>query len=265
MNKPGATERLARNDGAVVIGAVTIIVLLSGAYTFWGVGMQMSAVDMTRMARPIGAPMAMGGPADWTLAYGGLIFLMWWIMMIAMMTPSAAPTLLLFAALRRNGGQNQNPSADAGKFLAGYLIAWGAFSLAAASMQWALGETGIVAAQMMTISSRAIAGAIVLLAGAYQFSALKNTCLKHCQSPAQFLTVHRRSGAQDRPSGTGRQQHHNPFDRPGMATRAASHSSAFPEVKSLMGGRQKPCIGEPDRTGARGADIKARRYPQVHR
>ncbi len=125
-------ERIVRQDRAVILVAVTAIVLLTGVYTISGVGMNMSALELTRMARPIGVAMNMEMVVDWTFSYAALIFIMWWVMMIAMMTPSAAPTLLLFAALRRSGSQVQSASADTGKFLAGYLLAWAAFSIFAA-------------------------------------------------------------------------------------------------------------------------------------
>lgn len=186
---------MARNERAVILASVAAIVALAGAYTVLGVGMDMSALDMTRMARRIGSPMQMQMVVDWTFYFAALIFLMWWIMMIAMMTPSAAPTLLLFAALRRHGDHAQGASLDTGKFLAGYLLAWAGFSVAATGAQWAAQTNGLVSPQMMTIDSRLIAGVLLVAAGGYQFSGLKNACLKHCRSPAQFLTDHRQSGA----------------------------------------------------------------------
>ena len=78
-------ERLVRRDRMIVLAAVAAIVLLAGIYTVLGVGMNMSALDMTRLSRP----MQTGG-AIWTPAYAALVVLMWWIMMIAMMTRGRA-------------------------------------------------------------------------------------------------------------------------------------------------------------------------------
>jgi predicted metal-binding membrane protein len=187
-------ERIARNERTVILASVAAIVALAGAYTVFGVGMEMSALDMTRLARRIESPMQMQVVIDWTSYFSALIFLMWWIMMIAMMTPSAAPTLLLFAALRRHGEYAQSVSLDTGKFLGGYLLAWAGFSVAATGAQWAAQMNGLISPQMMTIDSRLIAGVVLIAAGGYQFSHLKNACLKHCRSPAQFLTDHRQVG-----------------------------------------------------------------------
>ena len=115
-------ERLVRKDRMIVLLAVAAIVLLAGIYTVMGVGMNMSALNMTRIAQPIGDPMQLGVSVFWTPAYATLVVLMWWIMMIAMMTPSAAPTLLLFTALKRHGKDKRHAATYSLLFLAGYLL-----------------------------------------------------------------------------------------------------------------------------------------------
>lgn len=190
----GPVERLMRQDKWIVLSSVALIVAASAWYTVAGIGMNMTAVDMTRMARPIGTPMEMGMSVTWTVTYAVLIFLMWWVMMIAMMTPSAAPTLLLYTALKRAGPDSEQATLLSGLFLLGYLLAWAVFSLAATGAQWALETVGLSDGPMMTIRFRAFAGAVMLLAGLYQFSGLKESCLRHCRSPAHFLAEHRRPG-----------------------------------------------------------------------
>ncbi|MCV2863777.1 DUF2182 domain-containing protein [Albidovulum sediminicola] len=188
-------ERLVQHDRAIVVGAVMIIVAGAAIYTVLGVGMSMSAIEMTRMARSVGRPMQMGGPIAWTPAYALLVFLMWWIMMIAMMTPSAAPMLLLYAALKRRGPQSDQAWLYSLLFLVGYLAIWAGFSVIAVALQWGLEQAGLVASSMMTLSSRALAGVVLLAAGVYQFTGFKDACLSHCRSPAEFLARHNRPGA----------------------------------------------------------------------
>lgn len=182
-------------DTWVVAGSVITIVLLAGLYTVHGVGMNMSALDMTRMAGPIGEPMAMGGSRPWTFGYALLVFLMWWAMMIAMMTPSAAPTLLLYTALKRHGSERASATKLSLIFLVGYLVIWGGFSLLATGAHWGTEKLGLVDGPMMALASRPAAGLVLILAGLFQFSALKTACLKQCSSPADFLTRHRRTGS----------------------------------------------------------------------
>ena len=181
-------------DTWVVAGSVFAIVLMAGLYTITGVGMNMSALDMTMMAGPIGNPMAMGGSQPWSIGYTLLVFMMWWVMMIAMMTPSAAPTLLLYTALKRHGSERASATKLSLIFLAGYLLIWGGFSLLAAGAQWGTETLGLVNGPMMTLASRPAAGVVMILAGLFQFSTLKTACLKQCSSPADFLTRHRRTG-----------------------------------------------------------------------
>ncbi len=191
---PGTAERLARNDQLVVLGAVALVVLLSGLYTVFGIGMDMTAVEMTRMARPIGEPMAMGSVKPWTAGYAMLVFVMWWVMMIAMMTPSAAPVLLLYTAIKRAGAQAGSAPLLSLLFLSGYLLVWAFFSAIATALQWWLETTGHSDGPMMSLSSRALGGALLLAAGAYQFTPYKHACLSHCRLPVQFLTAHNRTG-----------------------------------------------------------------------
>lgn len=190
----GMLERVMTRDTWIVIGAVALIVLLAGLYTVMGIGMSMSALDMTRMAGPVGEPMAMGSPVDWTWGYALLIFLMWWVMMIAMMTPSAAPVLLLFTALKRRGTQRTQATTLGMIFLIGYLLAWMGFSVVATVLQWLTENLAVTNGRMMTLGSKPVAGMVLLTAGLYQFSGLKTACLRHCRSPAHFLAAHNRKG-----------------------------------------------------------------------
>ena len=190
----GAIERIVRNDKTIVLGAVAGVVILACIYTVFGVGMNMSAYEMTQMAKPIGEPMQMGANVVWSATYIALVIMMWWIMMIAMMTPSAAPTLLLFVAMKRHGKDRQNASFYGLLFLFGYLLCWATFSMAATLAQWGFSEIGVLSTSMMTVNSKLFSGVILLGAGIYQFSSLKDACLKHCRSPAYFLSENKRTG-----------------------------------------------------------------------
>ena len=123
-----------------------------------------------------------------------LVVAMWWVMMIAMMVPSAAPTVLLYAQVHRTrfkpGG---NP--PIGAFLWGYLLCWLIFSIVAAAAQLWLERSALASPMTMALHSRVAAGALLIAAGAYQLSPLKDACLGQCRSPASFLARHYRPGA----------------------------------------------------------------------
>ena len=192
---PLPVERFAAHDRLVVIGAAGLIVLLASLYTVFGVGMSMTALEMTRMAGPIGQPMQMGTGPVWTAAYAGLIFLMWWVMMIAMMTPSATPVLLLFTAVKKAGPEAALAPRLSLLFLTGYLLAWAGFSALATTLQWGLEAAALSDGPMMALRSRLLAGGVLAAAGLYQLTPIKEACLEHCKSPAQFLALHARPGA----------------------------------------------------------------------
>lgn len=190
----GPVERLLTRDTWIVVAATSLIIVLAAIYTVFGIGMSMSAVEM---ARPIGEPMMMGRPIDWTWSFAALVFSMWWIMMVAMMIPSASPVLLLFKALKRQSAGFEKASGLSLLFLSGYLLAGTGFSAVETLLQWLTEMTALTNGPMMTIDSKVFAGIVLIAAGAYQFSAQKTACLRHCRSPAQFLSEHNRQG----PSG----------------------------------------------------------------
>ena len=83
----------------------------------------------------------------------------------------------------------------AGVLTAGYLAVWGAFSLAATLAQWGLEAAGGLTSPGAMVAGPAVAGGILLAAGLYQLTPLKQACLRRCRSPVAFLTTHWRPGA----------------------------------------------------------------------
>jgi predicted metal-binding membrane protein len=134
----------------------------------------------------------MTGSAAWMMAdtwdapYTFLIFLMWAVMMAGMMLPSATPTIMTFATVVRRRPEPEAPVARTLAFGAGYLVAWTAFSVAATALQWLLARTSLLS-PMMESASAAMTGAILVLAGAYQWTPLKHACLDRCRSPLIYL------------------------------------------------------------------------------
>jgi predicted metal-binding membrane protein len=121
------------------------------------------------------------------------VFLMWSVMMVGMMAPSAAPMILMYA---RAGGHRKaqensqgKPFAATGWFAAGYVLAWSGFSLAATFLQWAI-ERGALLDSRMTLASNLVGAVVLIAAGAYQWTPLKDVCLVQCQSPLLFLMRH---------------------------------------------------------------------------
>jgi len=181
----GALPALLRRDRAVVLSGLAAVVILAWAYLLFGAGIKMEMLDM-------GGGQMMAMSPEWTLGYGALIFVMWVAMMVAMMLPSAAPAILLAAALDRRRSMASAPQQGM-LFASGYLLVWSAFSLLATLLQWGLDEAGLLSGTMAA-GNRILAGAVLVAAGAYEWTPLKNTCLAHCRSPIAFLLQHWRQG-----------------------------------------------------------------------
>ena len=173
---------LLRRDRALVLASLVAVIMLAWAYLILGAGIEMDDMDMGG-----GQIMMMAPP--WTLGYAALIFLMWVIMMVAMMLPSAAPTILLVTALARD-----RIAPVAVPFACGYVLVWTGFSLAATALQFGLDRAGVLSETMAT-SSAPLAGIVLIVAGAYQWTPLKQACLRHCRSPLAFLLGRWRQGA----------------------------------------------------------------------
>ena len=138
------------------------------------------------------AQMGMTRDMSWTAADVFFTFAMWAVMMVGMMTGTAAPVLLLFAAARAGRGDRGVRMAVV-MFGLGYVTVWVGFSACAALAQWALHETAMLSPAMAT-SSPYLAGAILIVAGAYQLTPWKGACLTHCRSPLGFLMTNWHDG-----------------------------------------------------------------------
>jgi predicted metal-binding membrane protein len=183
-------EAVLRRDRWVLVAGMVVVVALAWGWLLLGAGMQMSALDMTRMAGMDGWMMQ---PAVWTLGYAALMVSMWWVMMVAMMLPSAAPMLLLFARVNRKDKTAGAPPLPTALFGAGYLAVWGAFSVIAAGLQWAM-QTARLMSPMLEITNVWLGAATLVAAGAWQITPMKTVCLRHCRSPLGFLVGNWRAG-----------------------------------------------------------------------
>lgn len=175
-------ERALRHDRALVASMLLMIVALSWAYLLAGAGVMTGMVGEMVMA-----------PVAWTPAHALTMLAMWAIMMVAMMLPGAAPMLLLFVTIGRARHSPAWRVAASGMFSLGYIAIWTAFSLVAVVLQFAL-ERAALFSPMMQTTSMALAGAVLIVAGIYQWTPLKHACLRHCRSPLDFVLTHWREG-----------------------------------------------------------------------
>ena len=175
-DSPGAAFALLswRVTLAVVIGLIAL-----SAFAWW------STVQDAESMRG----MVMGlGQIGW-LAQGdmgaGIFLAMWVTMMAAMMLPTVAPMVLAHLGVTRRRGRGIAPTLV---FIAGYLLVWSAIGVVPLIAYKAFAPLSEDAALLQWLP--ALAAAILIIAGAYQFTPWKRICFDHCQSPFAFIASH---------------------------------------------------------------------------
>jgi predicted metal-binding membrane protein len=157
----------------------TYAVLLTLAAAAW-VGVVRSPMGDGDMA---GMQMVMAPTARDALEY----VVAWAVMMAAMMLPSAAPMMALYAATQRGAGRGAMRATAVAAFVATYLALW-----AATGVPVYLASLGLMALGPGALAY--VTAAVLLAAGLFQLSPLKQVCLRHCRSPLGFLLGHWRAG-----------------------------------------------------------------------
>ena len=170
-------------------GALAIVTALAWAYLLAGAGTGMSPWAMTTWHFPP-VEATLFGPAGWTLGFSAMMIVMWFVMMVAMMVPSAAPMIMMYARVHIQGqkqGHVATSQVPTLSFAAGYLTCWLAFSVAATALQFGLEHARLIDGMWMWSLNRYFTAGLLIAAGLYQLSPLKNVCLAACRSPAAFL------------------------------------------------------------------------------
>lgn len=163
---------------------IILVVLLGLAAAGWVIFIDQARTPMGEHA--MGDAMAVG--PDLTMGRTApLFFAMWVAMMVAMMFPAAAPMVVMYGRMQRN-----KPAALA-LFTGSYIALWFAFG-ALAFLLGALVETEVSRSMWVAENWARIGGGLIVLAGVYQLTPLKDVCLSHCRTPLSFVMTHWRDG-----------------------------------------------------------------------
>lgn len=182
---PTALEVVASRDRLVALAGLVGITALAWAYT----------VVLSEHALDSGATATIHAHTrSWDTADLATTFLMWVVMMVAMMAPTAAPMLLTLTRISRAQPRGVEPLTSAAAFLVGYLSIWVGFSALATLVQWQLHQLALVAADG-TSQRVGFEGMLLLGAGGFQLTPLKDRCLARCRTPLFFLLTAWRSGS----------------------------------------------------------------------
>lgn len=114
----------------------------------------------------------------------------WQVMVAAMMLPSTVPMVRVFEVV--SAGQVR-PGRAVAAFVGGYTAVWTAFGSAAFAVDTALHD---MIGRVPFLANRPwlLTAAVLGMAGAFQFSDLKDRCLRTCRHPAAFLIPRYRRG-----------------------------------------------------------------------
>ena len=166
-------------ERGLILASLLVLAALAWAALVWQAG----SIDM-------GMGMGMG----LTMNMSAALFLSLWVaMMVAIMFPTAAPMILTFATVQRNRRQRGQPFVPAWLFTLSYIAMWSATGFIAYAIAAGGDE---LASQVDWIADNAsrIGGGVLVVAGLYQLSPLKERCLSTCRTPMSFILSNWRSG-----------------------------------------------------------------------
>lgn len=140
-------------------------------------------------------PMMMMGYAHgaWTAGYFMMMLVMWQIMMVAMMVPTTIPMITTFSDIQSAAAEKGEQTTSSWIFSLAYFAVWSLAALVLVTAQWLM-TLAFGSVEVLIEHAPMIAGTVMIVAGLYQWTTIKDVCLVHCQSPMQFILSHWREG-----------------------------------------------------------------------
>ncbi|MGZ5875705.1 MAG: DUF2182 domain-containing protein [Bradyrhizobium sp.] len=136
--------------------------------------------------------MAMDSP---TMGLRAPLFLAIWVtMMVAMMFPTAAPMIVTFHKVQAGKRQRGEAFVSTWIFVTAYILVWGLSGVAAYFGALAA-EAAAAHAALSPATAARVGGIVLVAAGLYQLTPLKDLCLSKCRTPITFIMTSWRDGA----------------------------------------------------------------------
>ena len=145
----------------------------------------------SQMSTEMDMPMGMGNHS--MIFEASLFLVMWVVMMIAMMFPAVVPMVLIFSKVHDERKSRNEGSIPTWVFVSGYLIVWVFFGVLAYFGDLLVDYSAMSFPKLKAYST-VIGGVVLIAAGLYQLTPLKNACLTHCRSPLHFIMHKWREG-----------------------------------------------------------------------
>ena len=156
---------------------VNLVLLLALATAAWAV--------LVWQGHEVSMDKPMASPTAWGL--DTLLFLaMWLVMMVAMMLPTAAPMILAFHSVHARNHQPDDAFVATWVFMAAYLLVWALSGIAAYA-------GALAAAALHPALADEVSGLILMVAGIYQITPLKQRCLSECRRPIIMTSWYHRT------------------------------------------------------------------------
>jgi predicted metal-binding membrane protein len=134
------------------------------------------------------------GMASPTMGLRPPLFLAIWVtMMVAMMFPTAAPMVLTFHRVQAGRRERGGAFVSTWVFVAGYLLVW-TLAGVAAYLAAVAAEAAAARAALSPETAARIGGTVLVAAGLYQLSPLKDLRLSKCRTPVGFVMTSWRDG-----------------------------------------------------------------------
>jgi predicted metal-binding membrane protein len=159
------STRMLQRERYLILGLLLVLSGLAWAFLIW------QSCMMSGQAMGMGA---------------ALFIAIWVVMMVAMMFPTAAPMILMFTKIYAGKRQQSQAFVPTWVFVSAYLLVWSLCGILAYPLAMGIEKLAAQSMWLMENGTR-IAGVILLAAGLYQLSPLKNICLSKCRTPLQFI------------------------------------------------------------------------------
>ncbi len=162
------------NPKIIALAGMAAMILLAWAYLVLVAGQTMAL-----------SPMPVATAVSNKLYTISLLSSMWVAMAIAMMLPTAMPMISAYVQICQTASAKSIATVSPLVLIAGYLSVWLVFALSAAIVQ--TGLIGLMQLSPATVATQGVASVLLLGAGFYQFTNLKQACLTKCRAPLNFF------------------------------------------------------------------------------
>jgi predicted metal-binding membrane protein len=173
-------EKILKNDRLIIIAGIAVVSLITWTY-------------MAKMFATAGSLTSVHAAHAWAMNDLASYFMMWLVMMVAMMLPTAGPMILTFSFISRDRKQKEQPYVTTAIFVAGYFIVSVGYSLLVTLLQWWLHHSALLT-PVGASNSNVLSGVLLVAAGIFQWSKIKQACLRFCRNPFNFVMTNWKEG-----------------------------------------------------------------------